>query len=179
MFRDYSNIIITREFIHIKMEGSSEEHIIVFDSLTPINWTTTKPLSYFGTKDEKININPPYLKITTKTRELSIYLHPMFAYNIEKSLAKCGMFDLNYRRHLRGQFSRKNMDIFFLDTIDDELKDDPKFNEFVTAIKLRAEAFSFGVESKPMVIIGPSYDSDHLVSYIILKHNKVVAQGVM
>lgn len=180
MFRQYDNIKINETSITFIMVESLQEFIIEFANSNPIEWMSEDHQTWYGTRGEACFLGGRWLIIRIKSgQEFKVYMHPEIRYVINKSILKSGEFDLNYRKHIRGKFSRKHMDIFFVDKIDEEMSEDVEFQRAVIEVKTKAEEFSFGIESKPTVIISPSWDTDeHFMSFLIIKEGKIVGQGV-
>jgi hypothetical protein len=167
------------------METTLEEVSIKYD--LNIDWMSEVVKTLHGTEGESMFLGGSWLIIRKNKIEYKVYMHPVIRYYINKSLNGTGEFDLNYRKQLRGQFSRKHMDVFFMDAIDQEYVGDEIFQEAINNIKLLAEEFSFGIESKPTIIFAPALtyliddqqgNEDPMFSYIIIKNSKVVNEGV-
>ena len=181
MFRQFDNIQIEENRIKITEVDSPKEVVIEYSK--PVDWLCEEHLNWYGTLGETCFLGGRWLIVRKKDennvlKEFKIYMHKEVRYNINKSLRGNGLFDLNYRKHLRSKFSRAHMDVYFMDGIDDELKDDEEFNTAVKEIRIMAEEFSSGVEEKPIVVIAPSWDAEkYTLSYIIIKDEKIVKRG--
>lgn len=177
MFRHYENIQITETSISITVLDKTE-HIVEYDK--KVDWMSEESLTWYGKKGESCFLGGKWLIVHFKNgSEFKIWMHKEVRYNINKSLRGSGLFDLNYRKHIRSKFSRTHMDVFFVDNIDKEYEGDEEFQSAVTDVKNIAEEYSFGIESKPTVVISPSWDVDeHMFAYVIIKDNQVVKQGV-
>lgn len=178
MFRQFENIQITKDQItFIMMDGS--EHTI--HPKKEIDWMSEEHQALYGQEGESIFLGGRWLIVRKDGIEIKVYMHKEVRYIINKSLRTTTMFDLNYRKHIRSKFSRLHMDVFYMDGIDEELSSDDmkdSFDHAVENIKKEAEEFSFGIESKPTVVIAPSWDTDnYLLSYIIIKEEKIVKKG--
>lgn len=181
MYSQFNNIKISREFIHITFtHPKTNEVLIVFNTPQPIVWSHWELQTWLGTSGEKFKLDNFWLTIDIPNGEcIKIYTPKDFRDTIEKSLKHNGLFDLNYRKHLRAQFSKKHIDVFFMDNINDEFATDPQFKEYVESLKLTAEDYSFGVNSKPTLVIAPPWEGEKKLSYIIIKDSKPMLSGVM
>ena len=178
MFRQFENIQITKDEITFIMVDGNEYTI---HPKKEIDWMSEDHQALYGDEGETIFLGGRWLIIRKDGIEIKVYMHKEIRYTINKSIRTTTMFDLNYRKHIRSKFSRLHMDVYYMDGIDEEMscpESCGSFEEAVAKIKNEAEEFSFGIESKPIVIIAPSWDTDnHILSYIIIKDEKVVKKG--